>query len=397
MHLTGAYWGEVKSNQPLGIDSSTSANFSPDGSNQGGDYQTILTRPPCGLTRTSRVAATSSSSRSTAPAERARTSTCSCRPPISPTTPAPPSWSQRHSWTTSATPSTAPPSRSNPAPYTQFAPIAPALTNGKTLNAGDVLQLRLGSDGGTGRIPPVRRQKRNRQRHHHQPRPQQQDGYIIPLVQTAEYRNLPQTVEQNDTFATRVAITSRPGTTIDNVLLDTSGSGTWDNTFTGNNTNQYLLETSGAALATGTWTPRMRALITDNGVQYARDFTSTTFTVNPEHDYSLTDQAQAKQLTLANMNQLATILSAPNVIYLTGNTSCPIQQLSYNDALAGLQLLTNGKIGPGDAEMNGVNIYQTTETTPTLVFPLQGTTTVETFYDLTKTQVRQLRAIYNFP
>ncbi len=301
MHLTGAYWGEVTSNEPLGIDSSTSANFSPDGSNQGGDYATLdastMWNDPH-LARRGDIIEFPLDGTS-----RTRENLNLFAPPTNTTDYTGPAITVQATLldylgnTIDGTTITL-----QPGTYTQFAPIAPALTNGKTLNAGDVLQLRLGGDGGNGEflLYAIKNEIDNVTTTSQDP--SNKTGYIRPLVTSAEYRDLPQTVEQNDIFATRVAITSRPGTTIDTVLLDTSGSGTWDNNFTGNNTNQYVLETSGAALATGTWTPKMRALITDNRVTYARDFTANTFTVNPEHNGYIATYDNAKNFIMNNLD-----------------------------------------------------------------------------------------------
>ncbi len=301
MHLTGAYWGEVKSDTPLGIDSSTTSNHSSDGSNQGGDYETLDARTVWTNPHLAHrgdiiefpLDGTSQTRENLILFALPLNTTDYSGPTISVNTELLDMYGNTiDGASTSLT----------PGEFVQFSPLAPALTNGKTLNPGDVLRLRLGSDGGTGDFLLYANKSEVDNVITTSQDPSNKTGYIIPLVTSAEYRDLPQTVEQNDIFATRVAITSRPGTTIDRVLLDTSGSGTWDNNFTGNSTNQYVLETSGAALATGTWTPKMRALITDNRVTYARDFTGNTFTVNPEHNGYIATYDNAKNFIMNNLD-----------------------------------------------------------------------------------------------
>ena len=337
MHLTGAYWGEVTSNEPLGIDSSTSANFSPDGSNQGGDYATldastmwndphlakrgdIIEFPLDGTTRTREnlnlFAPPTNTNDYTGPAITVQATLLDYL-----------------GNTIDGTTITL-----QPGTYTQFAPIAPALTNGKTLNAGDVLQLRLGSDGGNGEflLYAIKNEIDNVTTTSQDP--SNRTGYIIPLLTTAEYRTIPATSETNDILARRLAVTSRAGTTIQTVLLDDNGDGTFDNQWH-NTTNTFTFETSGAANNPGTWNPKARAIIIDNGVPYVRDFNGTSYTVNQATPYTV-DPSVANPIIRQNLDMFAQWAS-----YGLYDLSC----LSQSDARTAFDAYSDGNLTNGEA------------------------------------------------
>ena len=300
IHLTGAYWGEVTSNEPLGIDSSTSANFSPNGSNQGSDYATldastmwndphlarrgdIIEFPLDGTTLT-------------------RENLNLFAPPTNTTDytgPAITVQARLLDYLGNTIDGTA--ITLQPGTYTQFAPIAPALTNGKTLNPGDVLQLRLGSNGGTGEflLYAIKNEIDNVTTTSQDP--SNKTGYIRPLLTTARYTWLPTTLEVNDTYVKELAVSARQGATITDLWEDLDGNGTFDVHYTPNS-NSVDLQITGSPIMAATQRPVLRAFLVDNGISYVRDIQGPTVTVNAEHNGYIATYDNAKNFIMNNLD-----------------------------------------------------------------------------------------------
>ena len=352
MHLTGAYWGEVTSNEPLGIDSSTSANFSPDGSNQGGDYATLdastMWNDPH-LARRGDIIEFPLDGTS-----RTRENLNLFAPPTNTTDYTGPAITVQATLldylgnTIDGTTITL-----QPGTYTQFAPIAPALTNGKTLNAGDVLQLRLGSDGGNGEflLYAIKNEIDNVTTTSQDP--SNKTGYIIPLVQSGEYTTVPSNGETGDNFNRRIHAKLRPGAMITGVHVDYDSDGTYEEHFTGLNTNEYTLESTFQPLAAYNANPTLEIDVNDNNVYYSRTIKGNAYSVNAETNHAIAVTDSVRSTTNSNLTAITQLLAKGYVIDPTDPTKAYL--MSQADWATALAQRLNGN--PADNEIASITMY----------------------------------------
>ncbi len=388
MHLTGAYWGEVTSNEPLGIDSSTSANFSPDGSNQGGDYATldastmwndphlarrgdIIEFPLDGTNRTREnlnlFAPPTNTNDYTGPAIQVQATLLDYL-----------------GNTIDGTTITL-----QPGTYTQFAPIAPALTNGKTLNAGDVLQLRLGSDGGNGEflLYAIKNEIDNVTTTSQDP--SNKTGYIRPLITTTFDASMGN--EVNDPALFKATFTARPGAYVIDAWFnergqcDQSGNCTVDYSNTNTqDTNPWAITHNTTLSTPGTFTPLLGIQVRgDDHVIYNRQVTGTPYTVVAEQDYS---PANSYATTQSKKDQLAHLIGDNiNAVYLGDNT-----HYGYSDMMNLLTMYTDGIATQANPELDHVQVLDTTNS---LMFSMKtGGNAV--WGGFTQLQIQQLLNIY---
>ena len=339
MHLTGAYWGEVKSDTPLGIDSSTTSNHSSDGSNQGGDYETLDARTVWTNPHLAHrgdiiefpLDGTSQTRENLILFALPVNTTDYSGPTISVNTELLDMYGNTiDGASTSLT----------PGEFVQFSPLAPALTNGKTLNPGDVLRLRLGQDGGTGDFLLYANKSEVDNVITTSQDPSNKTGYIIPLVQSGEYTTVPSNGETGDNFNRRIHAKLRSGAMITGVHVDYDSDGTYEEHFTGLNTNEYTLESTFQPLAAYNANPTLEIDINDNNVYYSRTIKGNNYAVTQATPYTV-DAAVANPIIRQNLDAFAHQAS-----YGLYDLSC----LSESDARMAFDVYSDGNQSNGEAQ-----------------------------------------------
>ncbi|HUK13842.1 MAG TPA: hypothetical protein VLW17_11135 [Thermoanaerobaculaceae bacterium] len=282
--LTGAYWGEIRSDRPLGVDSSTTANLAADGSSQGSDVPTLDAATVWSDPALARRGDVIEFPLDGTPSTRENlilfgvpTSTTSYG---GPTIRVDTSLLDSHGnpvdgATVTLTPGT----------YLQFSPIAPALTNGKGLAPGDVLRLRLGADGGSGEflLYAVKSEVDNVVQTSQDP--SSKSGYVEPLVNAVFNAAVGVEVGApavfSATFAVRGGGYASAASFNERGVCDAEGNCNSDFSATnGAKANPWTVTHVTTAGTAGSFTPLLDVqVVGDDGATYRRELRGAPYTV----------------------------------------------------------------------------------------------------------------------
>jgi len=137
--------------------------------------------------------------------------------------------------------------------------------------------------------------------------PQYQDGTnlegtIDRLIRTADYNVLPLNGEVNDASTQSVHIVSRPGTVVQQIIVDWRNAGSWADRITGT-TNELTYQTTFPTPFVGNFTGKARVFLMDENLAgYTRDFTSNSFAVAEEKNGYIANYADAKAFIMGNLD-----------------------------------------------------------------------------------------------